>query len=91
MRRDRLRLACPLEHKQLREDGDRLEIYGKGPHDLGQGELVIEHEGKEETGSKEVLDLERVEGRVVGGPRACRQRVRDRNACRTDRKRDFMR
>jgi hypothetical protein len=91
MRRDRLRLACALEHEQLRENSDRLEIYGKGPHDLRQVKVVIEYEGQEETGSEEVRNLERVNGRVVGGPGACRQRVPDRNAWMTDRKTDFMR
>lgn len=68
MCRNRLRLARPLEHKQLRENSNRLEINGKSPHDLRQGEAVIEHEGKEDTGSEQVLDLECVNGWVVRGP-----------------------
>lgn len=94
MRRNRLRLACPLEHKQLRENSDRLQIYGEGPQYLRQGEAVIEYEGKEKTGSKQVLDLERVNGWVVGGATTrcvCRQRVSHGNPCMTNRKRNFMR
>lgn len=78
MQRNRLCLPCPLEHKQLRENSNRLEIYGKGPQYLRHGKAIIEYEGKEETGSKQVLDLERVNGWVMGGPTTrcvCRQRV----------------
>ena len=94
MRRNGLRLACTLEHEQLRKNGDRLEIYGKCPQYLRHGEFVIEYERKEQTGSKQVLNLERVDGRVVRGATpgyVCRQRVRDGNSCVTDRKRNFMR
>lgn len=75
VRRDRFRFASPLEQEQLWENGDGLEIYGKGPHNLHHSETVIEYEGKRETGSKQVLDLERVDGRVVGGAATRHQRV----------------
>lgn len=35
VRRDRLCLSRPLEHEQLGEGGDRLEVNGEGPEDLG--------------------------------------------------------
>lgn len=41
----RLGLACPLQHEELREDRDRLEEDGKGPQNLGEVEVVVEHEG----------------------------------------------
>jgi len=93
MCRNRFRLARPLEHKQLRENSDRLEIYGKSPHYLRQGEAVIEHKRKEKTGSEQVLDLECVNGWVVRGSVewVCRQRVPEGNTCATHRKRNFMR
>lgn len=67
MRRNSLRLARPLEHKQLRKNSNRFEIYRKGPQHLRHGKLVIENEGEDKTGCKQVLDLERVNGRVVRG------------------------
>ena len=35
MCRYRLRLTRPLEHEQLRENGDRFQPYREGPKDLG--------------------------------------------------------
>lgn len=34
MRRDGIRLSSPLQHKQLGQDGNRLEPDGEGPEDL---------------------------------------------------------
>ena len=65
MRRDRLRLAGTLEHEQLREDGDRLDEDGEGPHDFGEAEVVVEDERQQHARPEQVLDAECVNGRVV--------------------------
>lgn len=65
---DRLGLARSLEHEQLRKDGDRLEPDGEGPGDLKGRELVVEQEGKDGDGAKDVRELEGIEGGVVCRP-----------------------
>ena len=89
MRRDRFRLACPLQHEQLRKNRNRLEIYGKSPQYLRHGKAVIDDERKQETGSEQILDLERVDGGVVCG--AMHGQRAQTHTWVTHRKRDFMR
>lgn len=68
MRRNRLRLARPTQHEQLRQDRHALEPDGEGPEDLVRGEGVVEDEGEEGDGGKEVGEFEGVEGGVLGWP-----------------------
>jgi hypothetical protein len=90
VRVDRVGLARALEHEQLREDGDGLEEDGEGPEDLHGREAVVEHERTERGGPDEVLDLERVDGRVVRRPGG-RQHAGGGAGGATDRKRVRMR
>lgn len=66
MRGDSFRLACPLQHKELRQDCDRFEPDGEGPGELKGGVGVIEDEGEEDDGWDEVSEFEGVEGCVLG-------------------------
>ena len=66
VRRDRLGLAHPLEHEQLREDRDGLEEDGERPQELGDDEGVVEEEREYHARRDDVLDAERVYRRVVG-------------------------
>lgn len=67
MGRDGLGLAGALQHKQLREDGHRLEPDGKGPQDLGRRVLDGEEDREHGSAGEEVLDAEGVEVGGVGG------------------------
>ncbi len=69
MCRNSLRLACPLEHKQLRENSDRLEENGERPKDFCEGKLIVEDEGEDNAGSDEVFNAEGIDRGVVGGAR----------------------
>lgn len=42
MRRDRFSFSRPLEKKELREDSHGFQEDGKGPHDLGEREFIVE-------------------------------------------------
>lgn len=63
--RDGLGLARALQHKQLRENGHRLEPNGKGPQDLGRGVVVGNNEGESGGGAEEVPHAECVGVDVV--------------------------
>lgn len=65
--RDGFCLASALQHKQLREDGHRLEPDGKGPHDLGGRVIVGEGDGEDGGTAKEVLHSEGIDVDIVGG------------------------
>ena len=67
MRRNRLRLARPLQHKQLRQDRHALQPDTEGPQDLGDRVLVGEEDGHDGGEGEEVLHLEGVVVRVVRG------------------------
>lgn len=60
-------LASALQHKQLREDGHRLEPDGEGPHDLGGRVVVGEGDGEDGGTAKEVLHSEGIDVDIVGG------------------------
>jgi len=64
--RDSLRLARPLEHKQLREDGDGFKPDGEGPDEFEGGIGVVEEEGEDGHGWEKVGEAEGVEGGVLG-------------------------
>lgn len=49
--RDRLGLAGALQHEQLGKDCNSLEVDGKRPEDLGQGELIVEYECQHDRGA----------------------------------------
>lgn len=76
VRRDRLCLARPLQHKQLGEDRDRLEVDREGPENLGHRILVGDEEREERAGPDQVLEPERVDPRVLR--RAASERGRER-------------
>lgn len=65
--RDGFCLASALQHKQLREDGHRLEPDGKGPHDLGGRVIVGKGDGEDGGTAKEVLHSEGIDVDIVGG------------------------
>lgn len=67
MHRDRLGLAGPLQHEQLRQDRHALEPDAERPQDLGRRVGVGEDEGEEEGAREQVVDFEGVEVGVVGG------------------------
>lgn len=74
---DCLGLAGTLEHKQLGENGDRLEPDGEGPGDLGEAVFVGEDDGKNSGAGEEVLDTEGIGVGVVGGLVGVRHQVED--------------
>ena len=66
-------LARPLQHKELRKDGDGLEVNGEGPKDLlDDGEEasmflpVVEDKRKECGRSNEILESNSVDSWVMG-------------------------
>jgi len=65
MGRNRLGLACTLEHEELRENGNALEVDAEAPEDLEQREAVVEYKSEQCAGAEEVLDAECVDARVV--------------------------
>ena len=68
---DCLGLASALEHEELGEDGDALEVYREGPEDLEQVEpalAVVGEEGEHAARPEQVLEPERVDARVVCWP-----------------------
>ena len=70
MRRYRLGLARPLQHKQLRQHRHAFQPDGKRPEDFGGFVLVWEEEGEEggegeEVGHFECIDVGVVRGAVV--------------------------
>lgn len=67
MCRNSLRLSCPLEHKQLRENSDGFEENGERPKDFCEIELVVEDEGEDGARSNEVFNAEGIDGGVIGG------------------------
>ena len=62
---DVLRLARPLQHEQLRQDGDRLEEDGEGPQDFDGSKTIIEYESKDCGWPNKVFDSESVNSRVM--------------------------
>lgn len=65
MRSDRLGLAHPLEHEQLREDRYGLEEDGERPQELGDDEGVVEEEREHHARRDDVFNAERVYRGVV--------------------------
>lgn len=62
---DRLCLACPLQHEELRQDGHSLEVDAERPHDLHKVEMVVEEQCQNEARAHEILQLDRVDSRIV--------------------------
>jgi len=71
VRRDCFCFTCALEDEELREDGNGFEKNGEGPEYFSDVVGVVEEESEDECGAEEVLDTERVDGRVVCWPEAC--------------------
>ena len=69
VRSDVLRLACALQHEQLRKDSHCLEPDRKRPQHFGEGELVVEDERQDKAWSEQVFDAEGVDRGVVCGSR----------------------
>lgn len=67
MRRNRLRLARPLQHEQLRQDGHTLQPNTESPEHLADLILVGKKQAEDGRTAEEVLDFEGVDVRVVGG------------------------
>lgn len=55
---EQVALALALEHKELREDGHRLQPQREAPRDLDHRELVVEHKRRHEARRHQVPDLE---------------------------------
>jgi len=62
---DGLRLAGLGHHEELGKDSARLKVDREGPQDLGEGELVVDDERKDDAGSEEELNAEGVVVAVV--------------------------
>lgn len=65
--RNGLRLACPLQQKELWQDGNSFEENRERPENLCEPEPVVEQQREQRAGSDEVLQTEGVDGRVVRG------------------------
>ena len=76
-----LGLACPLEHEELGKNGDGLEVDAECPEDLTEGAaslvVVVEDEGKDESGAHEVFETDGVDGGIMGGPELDLHEVED--------------
>lgn len=64
---DGLGFPRPLQHEQLRQDGDTLQPERKGPEHLGDGPFVGEQDGEDGGAAREVRHAESVQVRVVRG------------------------
>ena len=67
MRRDIIRLARPLQHKQLRQYRHGFQPYRKRPQHFRRGVGVREEDAEGGGAAEEVLDFQGVERGVVGG------------------------
>jgi len=66
VRGDALRLACLGDHEQLGKDGDRFQVDAERPHDLHEGELVVDDNGQKRGRDQQELQAESVVVVVVG-------------------------
>ena len=83
MRSNGLRFTGPLQHKQLRQDGDALKPDAEGPGDFEEGVLHGEEDGQDEGEAEEEFNAEGVEVGVVGRLVGARHQV-DNVALRGD-------
>ena len=67
MRSDGFRLAGALKHKELRQDGDRLEPDGEGPSEFKGRIFIVEDERQQDDGWDEVCQAESVERGILCG------------------------
>lgn len=61
-----LGLSRALEHEQLGQDGNRLEVDGERPENFEDREFVVADEGKNKGRANDIFKAESIDRRVVG-------------------------